>query len=173
MTCSISTFAWNNTSNKSAYSYYYGYNIANLEARVWVSTIKSNFWNTKYTFDSTSSSWVFNSDKSITKHVNSLTLKKNGISCTLSVSTSGAGGSVSEKTDSLCTIDTPAANSYYRGITTYNNIVSRGWGSTVSRYLIPSVGKISGYFTITATSNQSVYIDGQRFNNTAETTGYF
>lgn len=169
----VKTYAWSNTKTRKAYSEYYKSSMGTLEARIWVSVLSRNLSNTKITFDAKSSSWVFKANKNITKHVNTLTLKKAGVTGSLSVSPGKTGTTVgvtiAEQTDSVCSLATTASNTYYRGITTYNNTITRGVAGTIIMWTIPALS----YLVVTGTSNQSVCLDGQFFNNVATVSAYF
>lgn len=164
------TYAWNSKKTRNAYSSYYGESMGQLDARIWISTLKTNYSHTKVTFDAISSSWVNNATKKITKHVNTLKVKKTGLTGSLSVSASkSASLSLAEMTDNVCELSTQPANSYYRGINSYNNCITRGVGGTILSFTTP----LLAYLVVTGTSSQSVYLDGQAFYNSATTSAYF
>lgn len=156
--------AYNSTNTESAYSYYYGRSMADLEARIWISTGDADMGviSAKNHFDATSSSWVFNlmSGVYITNHVNSMKLNKTMYGVNLSVNGSGVSGSITQNDGNIFAVSTPSANSYYRGLNVYNACLEF---NIVSMMLA----------AVTATSSQQVYIDGQQFNNSADTTGYY
>lgn len=163
-----SAYAWNDTCSKNVYLS--GKKVATLESRMWVSQLDVNFAKTKITFDATSSSWVFNATRTITNHVNSMTIKKTGLSGSLSANMNGVGASITEKTDSMFTISTGSANSYYRGMNTYNNTITRGVVGTIFSW---SIASALTNLVVTGTSGQSVYIDGQLYMTSATVTAYF
>ena len=142
--------ARNSTSSKAVFIM--GKQVANIEARIYLSNLRSNVLRTKVTFDAVSSSWVFDCNKRITNHTNTLELIKNGASGSLSCSTDGkVGVSLKKESSSVCKIVTNPVNSTYRGINTYDNTVTRSAGGAILN-LLPVVDWFTNV-TITAKSS--------------------
>lgn len=157
-------FAYSSTNTERAYSYYYGRSMADIESRIWISTggISAGFATAKNHFDATSSSWVFNlvSGVYITNHVNSMTLNKTMAGVELTVEGSGVSGTITNNDGNIFSMETPSANSYYRGMTVKNACLEFPWYA-------------AQIASVTATSSQRVFIDGQLFSNSTDVTGYY
>jgi len=155
----ITAYAYSDTNRESAYSSYYKKNLADIECRIWLSTGDIGYH--KVNVDATSSSWVF--DKmdgiSIKDHQNTMKLNKTGVGVNLNVSAS-PGATVTKDDGNIFSERTSYSTSYYRGLNIYNALLKFDF-----------IGVKAA--SITATSSQSLKLDGQGFVNQADTTGYY
>lgn len=163
-------YAFNSTKKTEAYSYYLHRSVGTMEARVWVSTLKTNWAQTKVLFDATTSSWVWNPIE-LSQHRNTMKISVFGLSSGCSLSATGTSVSVTGNDSCKATIAANPTNSYYNGVTAYNNVIARNIAGVLNAW--NPVTRFMSYVSVTVESQQSVYLSGNLYYNSAATTALY
>ncbi|MBE5964671.1 MAG: hypothetical protein E7252_07010 [Lachnospira sp.] len=147
--------------------------VAAINTRVWISDLNKNFTNTKISFDAKSFSDVYVVDKEyrITDHKNSLIIDTTRIDGELTVGNTGVGVTVGDNNRNY-TFTTAANSNAHTSICAYNNTIRAGMFGTLAGILGLPVNIIN-HGIIDVTSTQSVYINGNLYNNLAEVRVYY